>query len=280
MAEVLGVALGGGGVPGVAGHLGLLTGWEDAGIAPAVVVGTSAGGIVAAQMAVGMPLNRVTKTWADLANNHLELLDWPLRSFSPIDFVGSASCPGVMDLWSLFRGMRGSVAMKSVESWRLGFGVVTTDLDERASVLIHSGNPMGFMSNDAMQATSAYPGLFVGVRDGNGHLLADGGILNMVPVDFCRQLGATKVVGVEIGAGRFDRVPDRLTDVGLLELVVYRLVEAAEASDNRIKPDLMLRLPTKGGLMDMRDFEYDFEVGVRAGKASAQSVKALSAVAS
>jgi len=88
------------------------------------------------------------------------------------------------------------------------FRCVATDLVEGRQVLFDRG-PLGL----ALRASMAFPGLFAPVRV-DDRLLADGGILNNLPTDVVRQMGAEIVVAVDLGEPRRDPAElESITDV-------------------------------------------------------------------
>jgi len=63
--KMLGLALGGGAYRGVA-HLGVLKAFEEEGLKPGFLSGTSSGGLAAAFYAFGMPLEEIRDLWDKL----------------------------------------------------------------------------------------------------------------------------------------------------------------------------------------------------------------------
>jgi NTE family protein len=72
--------------------------------------------------------------------------------------------------------------------------VVATDLVSGREVVLDSGPIV-----EALLATMAFPGIFPPLQR-DGMLLADGGIVNNLPVDVAYARGAQKVVAVDLGA--------------------------------------------------------------------------------
>ena len=73
------------------------------------------------------------------------------------------------------------------------FACVAVDLQTSEAVVLDSGR-----LQEALRATMAIPGLFVPVRIGN-RVLVDGGVLNNVPADVVRAMGADIVIAVDVG---------------------------------------------------------------------------------
>jgi NTE family protein len=175
----IGLALGGGAARGFA-HIGVIQVLEESGLRPDLVVGTSAGSLVAALYASGKGGVELG-TLAD-AMDESALTDW--------SFPGR----GVIRGEALARFVRVHTGGRSIEQMRLPLGIVATDLD--------SGQPILFQRGDvgmAVRASSAVPAVFQPVRIGTREYV-DGGLVAPVPVRFARQMGAELVIAVDISS--------------------------------------------------------------------------------
>ena len=173
----LGLALGGGAARGFA-HIGVIQVLEEAGVRPDLVVGTSAGSLVAALYAAG-------RNGAELAQLALAMDEGAITDWS---FPGRGLIRGD----ALARFVREHTAARTIEQMRLPLGIVATDLD--------TGEPILFQRGDtglAVRASSAVPAVFQPVRIGNREYV-DGGLVSPVPVRFARQMGAELVIAVDI----------------------------------------------------------------------------------
>lgn len=177
----IGLALGGGAARGFA-HVGVIAVLEEAGLKPSLVVGTSAGSLVAALYASGKTSAQLQQTALNL--EEVAITDWMLPIFGRGMFRGEALGRYVNDL----------VAGRSIENMTIPLGIVATDLN--------SGQPMLFQRGDtgtAVRASSAVPAVFVPVKI-NGREYVDGGLVSPVPVRFARQMGADLVIAVDISS--------------------------------------------------------------------------------
>ncbi len=175
----IGLALGGGAARGFA-HIGVIQVLEEAGIKPSVVVGTSAGSLVAALYASGKggaELQRVAEAMEEAA-----LTDWTLPIFSRGVFRGEA----------LARYVNAQLGNRLIEQLPLPLGILATDLHTGEGVLFQRGD-VGV----AVRASSAVPGIFLPVPIGQREFV-DGGLVAPVPVGFARQMGAELVIAVDI----------------------------------------------------------------------------------
>ena len=173
----IGLALGGGAARGFA-HIGVIQVLEEQGIRPDLVVGTSAGSLVAALYASG----KSGVEMGSLAQSMDEsgLTDW--------SFPGRGLIRGE----ALARYVRSQTGGMTIEQAKLPLGIVATDLSDGQPVLFQRGD-----LGTAVRASSAVPAVFQPVKIGS-HEYVDGGLVSPVPVRFARQMGAELVIAVDI----------------------------------------------------------------------------------
>ena len=177
----LGLALGGGAARGFA-HVGVIAVLEEAGLRPQLVVGTSAGSLVAALYASGKSSAQLQQTALNM--EEVAITDWMLPLVGRGMFRGEALARHVNDL----------VAGRLIENMAIPLGIVATDLGNGQAVLFQRGD-----TGTAVRASSAVPAVFVPVKINNRDYV-DGGLVSPVPVSFARQMGADVVLAVDISA--------------------------------------------------------------------------------
>lgn len=175
----IGLALGGGAARGFA-HVGVIQVLEEAGIRPDLVVGTSAGSLVAAIYASGRTGAQLQQIAQDM--EEAMLTDWTLPLFSR----------GVLRGEALARFVNAHVANRPIESMVVPLGIVATDLRSGDGILFRRGD-----TGTAVRASSAIPSLFQPVKIGAREFV-DGGLVAPVPVHYARQMGAEMVIAVDI----------------------------------------------------------------------------------
>src|SRR5437773_918667 len=175
----IGLALGGGAARGFA-HIGVIQVLEENGIQPDLVVGTSAGSLVAALYASG----KGGTSLAQLADGMDETV------FTDWSFPGR----GLLRGEALAKYVRDNTAGRTIEQMHLPLGIVATDLDSGQAILFQRGDP-----GTAVRASSAVPAVFLPVRIGLREYV-DGGLVSPVPVRFARQMGAELIIAVDISA--------------------------------------------------------------------------------
>ncbi|KQW68059.1 esterase [Methylibium sp. Root1272] len=175
----IGLALGGGAARGFA-HIGVIQVLEEQGIRPDLVVGTSAGSLVAAMWASGksgVELGSLAESMDESA-----LTDWM--------YPGR----GLLRGEGLARYVREHTDGRQIEAMKIPLGIVATDLASGEAILFQRGDP-----GVAVRASSAVPAVFQPVRIGTREYV-DGGLVAPVPVQFARQMGAELVIAVDISA--------------------------------------------------------------------------------
>jgi NTE family protein len=175
----IGLALGGGAARGFA-HIGVIQVLEEAGIKPDLVVGTSAGSLVAALYASGKSGAEMAKL--ALAMDESAITDWA--------FPGRGLIRGE----ALARYVREQTGSRLIEQLPMPLGIVATDLDSGAAALFQRGD-----TGAAVRASSAVPAVFQPVKIGAREYV-DGGLVSPVPVRFARQMGAELVLAVDISS--------------------------------------------------------------------------------
>ncbi len=192
----LGLALGGGAARGFA-HVGVIAVLEEAGLRPQLVVGTSAGSLVAALYASGKTSAQLQQTALNM--EEVAITDWMLPIIGRGMFRGDA----------LARYVNEMLAGRLMENMVMPLGIVATDLGSGNAVLFQKGD-----TGTAVRASSAVPAVFVPVKI-NGREYVDGGLVSPVPVRFARQMGADVVIAVDIS-----NPPEANTADGTLQILL------------------------------------------------------------
>ena len=177
----IGLALGSGAARGWA-HIGVIQALEEMNINIDIVSGCSIGSYVGASYASGkLP---------ELAEWVESLTDWQVYALMGVGFHKG----GLMSGLKVFQALQESFSFETFEELNKPFAAVATDL--------YSGREVNFLSGsviEAVKASCAIPGLFPPLLFKN-RWLVDGGVVNPVPVNMCRLLGADVVIAVNLSA--------------------------------------------------------------------------------
>ena len=206
----IGVALEGGGAMGLA-HIGILKWFEEHHIPVDYVAGTSMGGLVGGFYATGMSPEEMQKL--------IEGLDWrkilgdrtPYEDLSYRRKEDQRAYPNSL-IFGLKHGLsapEGLIAghqigllidrvtlpyygISSFDDMPVPFRCVATDLVSGQSHVFQDG-PLAI----ALRSTMSIPGAFSPVREGNA-VFVDGGLLNNLPTDVVKQMGAEIVIAAHL----------------------------------------------------------------------------------
>jgi NTE family protein len=219
----IGLALGGGAARGFA-HVGVIAALEEAGIKPDLVVGTSAGSLVAAIYASGK--NAAQLQQAALAMEEAEITDWTLPFFGRGMLRGEA----------LARYVNLQVNNKLMESMSIALGVVATDLRTGQGALFQRGD-----TGMAVRASSAVPSVFNPVKIGTAEYV-DGGLVSPVPVRYARQMGAEVIIAVDISSAPEGNAADSQLQILLQTFAIMgKSINSFELKDAElvVRPELV-----------------------------------------
>ena len=217
------LVLGGGAARGFA-HIGVIQVLEESGIKPNMVVGTSAGSVVAAIYASGKSgaqLQRVADSIDQSA-----ITDWNISILKR----------GMMRGEALERFIRQQTGIKNIEQLPIPLGVVATDLQSGEGILFQKGD-----IGTAVHASSAVPSVFEPVKIA-GKEYVDGGLVSPVPVRYARQMGADIVLAVDISSTPEGNKSDDMLKILLQTFTIMsksiNTFELAQA-DIVVKPSLV-----------------------------------------
>ncbi len=216
----VGVALGSGAARGLA-NLGVLQVLVEEGIPIEIACGTSAGAVVAGLFAAGSDLKLLGRMVQELDWN--DLTSWTLRS------------RGLIVPDKIHNMLRLLTRDRRFEDLPIKAAVVATDLLTGEEVVLDRGSVA-----DAVTASLSIPGVFVPVEK-EGRLLVDGGLVNRVPGDLCRRLGADVVIAVDVGWAPLRNRVRHLPDVIIQTLDILSRQAAASRwvdCDILIEPEL------------------------------------------
>jgi NTE family protein len=249
------LALGGGAARGFA-HIGVIQVLEENGIKPDLVVGTSAGSLVASIYATGKDGKALQKIAEDMDES--TITDWTLPFFNRGGMLRG-------DAYAKYVGTQ--VDHKLIEQAVLPLGIVATDLKTGHGVLFRRGDIA-----TAVRASSAVPGIFPPVKIA-GVDYVDGGLASPVPVRFARQMGATFVIAVDISAA-----PDGESSDGTLSILLKTFsIMAKSINDFELKnADVLVRPSLLGvGSSDFTAKKRAIDAGRAAMLAELPKLKAL-----
>lgn len=206
--NTIALSLGGGGARGYA-HIGAIRQLEASGCEITAIAGTSMGAVVGALYAAGK-LSEFEK-WA-LKLTKLDVVS--LMDFS----IGKA---GAIRAEKILNVVDDILAGIEIQDLRIPFTAVATNLMDSSQVWFSSGQ-----TSLALRASVAIPGVITPVMI-DGQLLADGGLVNPVPVSPLRKARARKIVAIDLAQGRLTNPFEKEISEHFLKRAVVGTVSAA-----------------------------------------------------
>jgi len=259
------LALSGGGARGLA-HIGVLKVLEREDIPVDFLAGTSMGGVIAAAYAVGLEPSYLQQEAMRMAN--------PRRLLSLAEF--SLPRRGLFEGQKVRHYLAAHLGEHTFAELRIPLTLVAVDLNSGREVYLRQGRVV-----DAVRATVALPGVLTPVER-DGQLLVDGGLLDNLPADAVRQMGAEVVIAVDVTSDeqtisylvqalhRRRYVPNGLADT--IE-VLYRSVAVMMTEINRrrlaeARPEVIIRPPIPPEVTVLTGFSRAAEI-ITAGEQAA-----------
>lgn len=190
--DKLGLALGGGAALGAA-HIGVLKALSEKGLKPAYLSGTSIGAFVAAHIAFGTSVERIEEIALDL--------DWlDISAFK-------LSKMGLLTNKKLGKMILDELGKVKVEDSEIPLCMIATDISTGKKIELKKG-PL----HKAVMASTCLPGVFAPV-EWEDMLLVDGFLCENVPISPLRELGAKKIIAVDLTTNRDYKRPEDIIDV-------------------------------------------------------------------
>lgn len=209
----IGLALSGGGARGFA-HVGVLKVLAANDVPIDLIAGTSAGAIVDGAYAAGMSPDEI----ASMASR-VGWINMTRPSLSPLGALSNA--PMGSFIAREFPTTR-------FEELKIPLAVVVCDFVTGNEVILKDSGDLVL----AIRASCAVPGVFAPLRDEEGRILVDGGVVSPLPVDAARSMGADVVIAVDLNAcGASFRARPR-TAAGMMLQSVMSLIRAASRNQH------------------------------------------------
>ncbi|MGS0763114.1 patatin-like phospholipase family protein [Syntrophomonas curvata] len=249
----LGLALGGGGLKGLA-HIGILQVLEDNRIPVSMVSGTSSGSIMAALYASGLsPYSMEEEVLKLKPGDYLDynisgLIRYLLSCFIP---TMGATLDGIIKGDRLEKLIFHLTGGKYLQDSKLPLAIIACDIDSGREI-IFSGEKIRLDDNDglvvqdallsqAVRASISIPATFVPSHL-QGMQLVDGGVRSMVPVAVQKLLGAEYVLAVNLGQYIYDQGVQGIPEIvnRALNILGYETSATEEKifADMSIYPDV------------------------------------------
>jgi predicted acylesterase/phospholipase RssA len=255
--DTLALVLSGGGARGLA-HIGVLRVLDSLGVRPGLVVGTSMGALVGALYAGGLsgrqldslarriPLEALFRRYAPITLMTAGDFGAPIGVLAPafvLEIRGAAVRlqspvarePQINALFNQLLLRANLAAGGDFDRLPRRFRAVATDMRSRSAVVLSDGDLA-----EAVRASIAIPVIFAPVHR-DGQLLVDGGLSVNEPIGVARQLGASRVLAVDVSRSAVDSIGD-VTTASMLAYLIDELFtqppDPLGPNDLRIRPNV------------------------------------------
>ena len=278
----VGLVLEGGSALGLA-HIGVIQWLEEHRIPVNYVAGTSMGGLVGGLYATGHPSPEIKAL--------IKTIDWdrvlagqtPYRNLSFRRKQDAAEYPNRLE-FGLRKGLqfpegfnsgqevmmildRVALPYSNIEDFNdlpTPFACVSTDLVTNQPYVFRQGS-----LSLALRSTMSLPGIFDPVR-WNGHIFADGGLMDNLPVDVAKSMGAELTIAVHLETSKIDP-RESMSSFGVLGRSISVVITANELRSIE-KADMLISIPLEK--FDSTQYNRGEEL-IKAGYAAAESKAAL-----
>lgn len=177
-APSIGLALGSGGASGLA-HIAMLQVFDDLGIRPRMIAGTSIGAIIGALYAAGLSAQEIRAIFDEFGGSSLDAMSALMDDDVGVDFgellTLDMSNGGLIDQSAFLRFLASKTTARTFADLQIPLKVVATDYWSGETIVLDSGDLF-----EAVEASMAVPGLFAPVKR-DERLLVDGGTSDPLP---------------------------------------------------------------------------------------------------
>jgi NTE family protein len=185
--------MGGGAAKGFA-HVGAWKAIQEAGIAVAGIIGTSTGAMMGAAIAGGRTLEEMVENSRRFRRRDV------MRVNRRAVWVNGIRSPSMFRGDTLRQFIRDQLPTEDWSELTIPLLVNGVDLASGEMVWFGHGSDMDVPLVDAVYASAALPVLFPPAEIG-GRMLVDGGALDMLPLGKAAEMGATRIIAIDVGAG-------------------------------------------------------------------------------
>ncbi len=241
----LGLALGSGGARGLA-HLGVLEAFQEEDINIDLITGSSMGSLIGGLYACGIPLKYIRGLAEELDWDHLSDVTFPRQ--------------GLIKGNKLLKFLEIMTKNINIEDLDLPFAAVACDIEKGERIILKKGSLA-----KAIRASTAIPGIYVPL-DHQNRILVDGGVIDRVPGELAREMGADLVVAVDVGIEEINAPVKNIFDI---LLNTFDIMQLKYNKLNTINADILV----KPELGDLSAFNLDcLKESIQAGKDAAKKI--------
>lgn len=254
----IGLVLGGGGAKGAA-EIGVLKYIEESGVQIDCIVGTSIGAIIGGLYSIGYRSQQLDSLFLNT--------NW--------EEIFSNSISGTQQISDVFSSLLNLPDSIDFDSLPIPYRCVAADIINMEEVVLQRGNLAA-----AMRASMAIPGAFKPMKWGK-KILVDGGMLNNLPVDVAKEMGADIIIAIDLTQNKHEDRNFSLKETigigGILDWLVSRpdwkkYNENRKMADYYINPYLKNYSSTSFSHDDIKQMII---IGEKAGQSALEDLRKL-----
>lgn len=277
----IGLALAGGGVKG-AGHIGAIKALQENGIEIAYIGGTSIGSIVTALFAMGYNTEEMLKLFKYFSKSIMKIdpkYYWTnvksTKNFMGYGLISGENIEMAINECADLKGV------KNIKDLKIPIAMPTVDIKNNKKYIFTNQPYNEKFKEDmyirdisigkAVRASSSYPGMFAPTIYQN-HKFVDGGIIDNLPAQEVRKLGANKVLSIRFSS-KNETDPKNVIEVALksIDLLFDQRTENEVAnSDYCITLDLL-----EASVFNIKKIDYCYNHGYIATIENMSKIKAM-----
>lgn len=277
----IGLVLAGGGVRGAA-HIGVIKALQENGIKVDCIAGTSIGSIVATLYAMGYSTDEMLKLFKYFAKDIMKVD--PKYFWTNVKSGKKLLGDGIISGENIELAIEECAKLKEIKNLKdikMPIAMPTVDIKTNKKYVATNHEYDEVFTQDiyineisigkAVRASSSYPGVFAPTIY-KEHKFVDGGIIDNLPTEEVRKLGAEKVLSVRFGLeGNTD--PKNMIEVAMKSLDIMfdqRATEEIEGSDFAITLDL-----PEASVFNIRKIDYCYNQGYIAAMENMEKIKEI-----
>ena len=252
----IGLALSGGAGRGIA-HVGVLRALTENQIPIDAIAGASAGALAGGSFAAGLSIDELEEMARGFRWRHTQRF-----SFSRLGLQSNAG---------LEKFLRAKLPVTRFEDLKVPFAAMVTDLLKGELIVLRDRGDLPF----AIRASCCIPFLITPVKDAEGRLLIDGGIVANLPISQTRDLGADIVIAVDVNSDSIRFFANPRTALGVL---AYTFVAVERIVSNQERQDADVLITPKIGHIrwdQTRRSNELIKLGYEAGLAAIDEIRAV-----
>jgi NTE family protein len=239
----IGLALGSGGARGLA-HILMFEVFEELGIMPTIISGSSIGAIMGASFASGTPVKEIKEVVNDLIF-HKNSKFWEIHKRSDytkmLNFFDFGLKPGgIIKGEKFLKTLKEEIKVKTFEDLRIPLKIIATNYWDHSEVVLEKGD-----LHQAVISSFSLPGLFPPVKI-KEKLLIDGGMSNPLPYDIIKK-DCDYTVAIDVSAKK-DKFENGMPASYEILFSAFQIMQNSIVTEKlkRTQPDLLINTGIQG----------------------------------